>query len=117
MKKPPGQGAAFDFSGQDIMRYRQNTKPRFSGNAPQLRELARELGGDVRGPNWIEAPAPGAPHTDRSLQIALSHSAPDGFTIVSRSVSRNAARAYVASALNQLRSGRRMPDLFEGQPS
>jgi hypothetical protein len=95
------------------MRYHQKAKPRFAGNAPQLRALARELGGDVRGPNWIEAPAPGAPHTDRSLQIALSAAAPDGFTIVSRSASRIEARAYVLAAMERLRSTKAdVPDLF-----
>jgi hypothetical protein len=86
------------------MRYHQKSKSRFTGNVPRLRELARELGGDVRGPNWIEAPAPGAPHTDRSLQIALSASAPDGFCIISRSASRHDVRAYVAAAIERLRS-------------
>jgi hypothetical protein len=96
------------------MRYHQKPQPRFSANAPHLRALARELGGDVRGPNWIEAPAPGAPHTDRSLQIALSPSAPGGFCIISRSVSRHDARAYVAAAIDRLRNGRpSSPDLFE----
>jgi len=96
------------------MRYHQKAKPRFSGNAPRLRELARELGGDVRGPNWIEAPAPGAAHTDRSLQIALSPSAPDGFCIISRSVSRHDARTYVAAAIDRIRNGGpSSPDLFE----
>src|ERR1035437_2483842 len=94
------------------MRYHQKAKPRFAGNAPHLRALAQELGGDVRGSNWIEAPAPGAPDIDRSLQIALSHSAPDGFTIISRLASRDDARAYVAAALNRVRNGRRTPDLF-----
>jgi hypothetical protein len=98
------------------MRYHQKAKPRFSGNAPQLRQLARELGGDVRGSNWIEAPAPGAPHTDRSLQIALSPSAPDGFCIISRSVSRHDARAYVAAAIDRIRNGRPTShDLFGGE--
>jgi hypothetical protein len=97
------------------MRYHQKVKPRFAGNAPQLRALARELGGDVRGPNWVEAPAPGAPHSDRSLQIALSPSAPDGFCIISRSVSRHDARAYVAAAIQRLRCNKAdAPDLLDG---
>jgi hypothetical protein len=116
MKKPPFARGAFDFSGQCIMQYHQKAKPRFSGNAPHLRALARELGGEVRGPNWIEAPAPGRPDADRSLQISLSHSAPDGFTIISRLVSRHEARVYVAAALERVRNGRpNSPDLFGGQ--
>jgi hypothetical protein len=101
------------------MRYHQKAKPRFSGNAPQhqLRKLAHELRGEIGGPNWILAPAPGASDADRSLKIALSASAPDGFTIISRSVSRDLARAYVAAAIDRLRNARHMPDLFEGQPS
>jgi hypothetical protein len=96
------------------MQYHQKAKPRFCGNAPRLRELARELGGDVRGPNWIEAPAPGAAHTDRSLRVALSPSAPDGFTVISRSASRDEARVYVAAAIQRLRSIKAGPDLFDG---
>jgi hypothetical protein len=95
------------------MRYHQKVKPRFAGNAPQLRALARELGGDVRGPNWIEAPAPGAPHSDRSLQIALSPSAPDGFCVISPLASRIEARAHVLAAIERLRSTKAdAPDLF-----
>jgi hypothetical protein len=100
------------------MRYHQKAKPRFAGNAPRLRELARELGGDVRGPNWIEAPAPGMPASDRSLQIALSAAAPDGFAIISRSISRIDARAYVLAAIQRLRSiTADVPDLFDGASS
>jgi hypothetical protein len=97
------------------MRYRQNTKPRFNGNAPQreLRALARELGGEIGGPNWILAPSPGAPATDRSLQIALSAAAPDGFTVISRLASRIEARAHVLAAMERLRSNKTdVPDLF-----
>jgi hypothetical protein len=116
MKKPPGQGRLSIFRGNITMRYHQKAKPRFAGNAPYLRELARALGGDVRGQNWIEAPAPGAPHTDRSLQIALSPNAPDGFTIVSRSASRHNARCHVAAAIDRIRNGKlSSPDLFGGQ--
>ena len=98
------------------MRYHQKAKPRFSSNAPQqqLRALARELGGDVCGPTGITAPAPGAPHTDRSLQIALSASAPDGFTVISRSASRTEARAHVLAAMERLRGIKAEPDLFGG---
>jgi hypothetical protein len=98
------------------MRYHQKAKPRFSGNVSRIiRELARELGGDIAGPSWILAPAPGMPPADRSLQVALSHSAPDGFMIVSRSASRDEARAYVAAAIDRLRSSKAaMPDLFDG---
>src|SRR5258708_34385773 len=96
-----------------IGRYHQKAKPRFSGNSPQLRQLARELGGAIGGPNWILAPAPGMPHTDRSMQVALSHSAPGGFTIISRSASRDEARAYVLAAIQRLRSIK-VPGLFDG---
>jgi hypothetical protein len=95
------------------MRYHQKAKPRFAGNAPQLRQLARELGGEIGGQNWILAPAPGMPHTDRSLQIALSAAAPDGFTIVSRLASRIEARAHVLAAMERLRGAKAdVPDLF-----
>jgi hypothetical protein len=97
------------------MRYQPKSKPRFAGNVPQhhLRALARELGGEIGGPNWISAPAPGMPHTDRSLQIALSAAAPDGFAIVSRSISRSDARAHVLAAMQRLRSIKSdVPDLF-----
>jgi hypothetical protein len=98
------------------MGYHQKAKPRFSGNAPQLRALARELGGDIGGPNWISAPAPGMPHTDRSLQIALSAAAPDGFTVISRLASRIEARAHVMAALQRLRSiTAEVPNLFGDQ--
>jgi hypothetical protein len=97
------------------MRYHQKTAARFSANAPQqqLRQLARELGGDIGGPSWILAPGLGMPHTDRSLQITLSAAAPDGFAIVSRSVSRIEARAHVLAAIQRLRSIKdEAPDLF-----
>jgi hypothetical protein len=94
------------------MRYHQKAKPRFAGNAPQLRRLARELGGDIGGPNWISAPAPGLPSTDRSLTISLSAAAPDGFAIISRSASRIEARAHVLAAIQRLRSKAEAPDLF-----
>jgi hypothetical protein len=102
------------------MRYGQKAKPRFRGNVPQphLRALARELGGDIGGPSWILAPAPGMPHTDRSLQVALSAAAPDGFAIVSRSISRSDARAHVLAAIQRLRSTKAdAPDLFDGTSS
>ena len=92
-------------------------KPRFTANAPQrlLRALARELGGEVGGPAWLIAPAPGAPHTDRSLQIALSASAPDGFCVISRSSSRIEAREHVLAAMRRIDCRNdRSPDLFQG---
>jgi hypothetical protein len=94
--------------------------PRFIGNAPQrlLRALARELGGEVGGPSWLIVPAPGAPNTDRSLQVALSASAPDGFCVVSSSASRLDARAHVLAAMQRIRHRNdRDPDLFECQQS
>jgi hypothetical protein len=115
MKKPPGGAAIPFFRGNITMRFHQKPKPRFSGNAPQrqLRALANELHGEIAGPSWIIAPAPGAPCTDRSLQVSLSHSAPDGFCIVSRSVSRIEARAHVLAAIQRLRSIKAdVPDLF-----
>jgi hypothetical protein len=94
----------------------QKAKPRFRGTAPYLRALARELGGEIGGPNWISAPAPGMPHTDRSLQIALSAAAPDGFTVISRLASRIEARAHVLAALQRLRSIKtKVDDLFGDQ--
>ena len=116
MKKPPrAKGGFLFFRGNITMRFHQKPKPRFNGNAPQrqLRALAHELRGEIAGPNWITAPGPGMPHTDRSLQISLSPSAPEGFCIISRSVSRHDARAYVATAIDRIRNGRpTSPDLF-----
>lgn len=43
-----------------------------------LREIARALGGEVRG-NQVLAPGPGHSSKDRSLSIMLDPNAPDGF--------------------------------------
>jgi hypothetical protein len=73
--------------------------PRLVAPSKQTIALARELDGDVRGSNWIVAPAPGMPSTDRSLTVSLSAAAPDGFAIISRSTSRIEARAHVLAAI------------------
>lgn len=86
---------------------------RLPAPSKHLIALARELDGDVRGSNWIVAPAPGLPSTDRSLTISLSAAAPDGFAIISRSASRTEARAHVLAAIHRLRSIKaEVPDLF-----
>lgn len=44
-------------------------------------QVARALGGDVTGKDKVRAPSPGAPPSDRSLDILLDDSAPDGFVV------------------------------------
>jgi putative DNA primase/helicase len=45
-----------------------------------LKEIARALGGDVRG-SQVLAPGPGHSHKDRSLSIKLDANAPDGLLV------------------------------------
>jgi hypothetical protein len=47
-----------------------------------LQQLARALGGDVRG-NQVMAPGPGHRPIDRSLAVKLDPAAPDGFVVFS----------------------------------
>ena len=47
-----------------------------------LQQLARALGGDVRG-NQVMAPGPGHSPKDRSLAVKLDPAAPDGFVVFS----------------------------------
>ena len=90
-------------------------KPSMPKPTARTLKIAKALNGDVRGYNWIEAPAPGADRSDRSLQVAISHSAPDGFCIISRSISRIEARAHVLAAIQRAETGNvDGADLFGG---
>ena len=55
-----------------------------TGRAPDLRSLARALGGEVCG-TQVLAPGPGHSSKDRSLSVRLSADAPDGFLAFSHS--------------------------------
>ena len=55
-----------------------------TGRAPDLRSLARALGGEVCG-TQVLAPGPGHSAKDRSLSVRLSTDAPDGFLAFSHS--------------------------------
>jgi hypothetical protein len=49
--------------------------------APDVRAVARLLGGDVIGADRVLAPGPGHSHKDRSLSVLLTPSAPDGLVV------------------------------------
>lgn len=47
--------------------------------APDIKSIARALGGDVVGRDQVVAPGPGHSRRDRSLSVRVSATAPDGF--------------------------------------
>jgi hypothetical protein len=57
---------------------RQN--PTYLGTLPDIKEIARIMGGEARG-NQAYVPGPGHSPKDRSLSIKLEPSAPDGFLV------------------------------------
>ena len=68
-------------------------------NGPDLREIARALGGEVTG-RQVLAPGPGHSRLDRSLSVRLSPDAPGGFVVKSFADDDFAAcRDHVAAAL------------------
>ena len=93
------------------MRHRQKSQPRFTGNAPQLRNLARALGGEIRD-GAVQAPGPGMPADDRSLTVSPSFGSPVGVLIISRIVPRLEAQRYVLDRLQSSKCERTQPDLF-----
>lgn len=48
---------------------------------PDLKRLARQLGGDVAGRATVLMPGPGHSKRDRSLSVTFDDSAPDGFLV------------------------------------
>jgi hypothetical protein len=65
--------------------------------------LARILGGEIVD-GGVLAPGPDLPPDDRSLTIGRPQGAPQGFTIVSRTVSRERARSHVIESVQAYRS-------------
>jgi putative DNA primase/helicase len=66
---------------------------------PSLKEIARKLGGEVCG-KLVLAPGPGHSPIDRSLQVSLSPTAPDGFLVHSFASDNDlACKDYVRSKL------------------
>ena len=68
-----------------------------------LTALARMLGGEIVD-GGVVAPGPGFPPDDRSLVVGRPQGAPEGFTVVSRIVSRERARRHVIESVQAFRS-------------
>jgi putative DNA primase/helicase len=67
---------------------------------PDIRAMARALGGDVTGRNTMLVPGPGHSRRDRSLSIKLDPQAPDGLLIYSHAGDDwRTCRDYVRSRL------------------
>jgi hypothetical protein len=77
-----------------------------------LKALAKMLGGEIVD-GGVVAPAPGLPPDDRSVTIGRPGGAVNGFTVVSRIVSRERARRHV---IESVQAYRRPADLFGSKP-
>ena len=66
--------------------------------APDIDEIAERLGGEANG-NWITAPHPGRPSTDRSLKVRINPARPMDFYVYSTSVPLSVAKAHVRAVL------------------
>jgi hypothetical protein len=72
---------------------------------PSSQEIARLLGGEVRGPGQIMAPGPNHSSADRSLGVKLDPASPDGFVVNSFAgddpfVCRDHVRSKLGSGLS-----------------